>query len=84
MFKTNWKSTALLSVVSLTSLGLLLVALVGTLSLPLFGVAGLLSWFALVALTLPASQLTVIEPRRGSRVWHEIASEGGEQFLLAA
>jgi diguanylate cyclase (GGDEF)-like protein/putative nucleotidyltransferase with HDIG domain len=59
MLKTNWKSTALLAAVSLTSLGLLVSAFVSTLSLPLFGVAGWLAWFVLVVLTLPASQLTV-------------------------
>ena len=60
MIKTNWKSTALLATVSLLSLGLLLFATISMFSLPLFGVASLLSWFVLVGLTVPASQLTVL------------------------
>ncbi|HEY6803692.1 MAG TPA: diguanylate cyclase [Pyrinomonadaceae bacterium] len=60
MLKTNWKSTALLAAVSLTSVGLLLFAAVNTLNLPFFGIAGWLSWFVLVVLTLPASRLTVV------------------------
>ena len=59
MMNSNWKSTALLGGISLVSSCLFLVALVGTLDLPFLGGAGMISWVALLLLTLAASRLTV-------------------------
>jgi hypothetical protein len=81
MFKATWKSTALLTAVSLISLGLLLFAVVGTFSLPLFEVAGLISWFLLVVLTLPASHLTVQVTNTEGVGFHRKSIADGFVFL---
>jgi diguanylate cyclase (GGDEF)-like protein/putative nucleotidyltransferase with HDIG domain len=57
--KTNWKSTALLTGISFVSVVLLLLAVIDTVSLPLFGSAGILSFGVLLILTAAASRLTV-------------------------
>jgi len=59
MLKSNWKSTALLSAISVSGILLLLLALLGTLGLPLFGNAGMVSWLVLLVLTVAASRFTV-------------------------
>ena len=57
--KTNWKSTALLAAISVVSGMFILLAVIGTLELPMFGTAGFGSWLVLLILTLAASRLTV-------------------------
>ncbi|HEV8369457.1 MAG TPA: diguanylate cyclase, partial [Pyrinomonadaceae bacterium] len=59
MLKSNWKGTTLLSAISIASVLLLLLAVAGTLGLPLFGSAGIVSWLVLVVLTVAASRFTV-------------------------
>ena len=59
MLKSNWKSTALLSVISVSGILLLLLAVIGTFGLPLFGSAGMASWLVLLVLTVAASRFTV-------------------------
>lgn len=57
--KTNWKSTALLTGISIVSVILLLQAIFDTISLTLFGAAGLVSFCVLLILTAAVSRLTV-------------------------
>jgi diguanylate cyclase (GGDEF)-like protein/putative nucleotidyltransferase with HDIG domain len=56
---TNWKSTALLAGISILGVLLIVLAVVGTFSLPFFGSAGFLTWLVLLILTVAASRLTV-------------------------
>jgi diguanylate cyclase (GGDEF)-like protein/putative nucleotidyltransferase with HDIG domain len=57
--KTNWKSTALLTGICLVSFILILVAILDTVGLAVFGSAGLLSFVVLLILTVAVSRLTV-------------------------
>ena len=59
MLKSNWKSNALLTGISVIAGGLFFLALVGTVELQLFGTTGLVSLFILLMLTLAASRFTV-------------------------
>ena len=59
MLKTNWKSTAVLACISIATAVLLVSAAVGTLDMPWFGNAGIISWLVLLLLTLAASRFTV-------------------------
>jgi diguanylate cyclase (GGDEF)-like protein/putative nucleotidyltransferase with HDIG domain len=59
MLKTNWKSTALMAMISAVSVMLLLSAVLGTISLALFTDVGISSWLLLLLLTIASSRFTV-------------------------
>jgi len=59
MFKTNWRSAALMAGISAVSGILLLAALVTTVDLALFTNVGIGSWLLLLAITIATSPLTV-------------------------
>ena len=60
MPETNWKSTALLAGISLSSAVLLLSAALNTVSLAFFSSHRINSWLVLLLLTVAASRLTVL------------------------
>lgn len=60
MSSANWKSTALLTGISASSAGILVLAAIETLSLPLLGSSGIMSWMVLIVLTIAASRFTVL------------------------
>ena len=59
MLKTNWKSTALTTGISVVSVVLLLSAVVTTIDVALFTNVGIGSWLLLLLLTVASSRLTV-------------------------
>ena len=82
MLNNNWRSTALMTGISVVSAVLLLSAVIATLNLALFSEVGIRSWLLLILLTLASSPFTV----RVSSVHGSVTSRESiaDSFVLLA